>query len=244
MGGNAAGGEIKSPQYFKHYQCVTFNAKVGNYETDIVIDSGSGITIMNLELFNLIHKCARTPLEMNYNNVSARSVTGDILDIIGTTCVELDLGESIWFVECYVVCNFQFSFLLGTNFLIKASASINLGSLQARIGAQTVSVSVVKRPRQVQVCVVDSLEIPARSEALLKCAIRSLSGTVFVEPKYEITSKNSSLYPARCVANIVDGEIPIKIANPNSFPVSVFAGTCVGMAESLTRLINNRTMVS
>ena len=108
--------------------------------------------------------------------------------------------------------------------------------MQARIGAQTVSVSVVKRPRQVQVCVADSLEIPACSEALLKCAVHGLYGTVLVEPKYEITSKDSSLYPARCVANTVDGAIPIKIANPNSFPVTVFAGTCVAMAESLDKI--------
>ena len=36
-------------------QCVTMSGKVANYKTDIVVDSGSGITAMSLDLFNLIN---------------------------------------------------------------------------------------------------------------------------------------------------------------------------------------------
>ena len=42
----------------KLHKCVTFKGKVANYQTDIVIDSGSGITVMSLELCNLINKYA------------------------------------------------------------------------------------------------------------------------------------------------------------------------------------------
>ena len=63
--------------------------------------------------------------------------------------------------------------------------------------------------------------------------LSGIKGTVVVEPKYEITSENSLLYPARCVASVNNGEIPIKLANPNMFPVKIFSGTCVGMAEAM-----------
>ena len=124
---------------------------------------------------------------------------------------------------------------VGTDFRIKASASIDLGNLQATIGQETIPVTVLKRPSQVQVCVLESLEIPVRSEALLTGRVNGIQGTVLIEPKYEIASNNSSLYPARCIANLKNGEIPIKIANPNIFPVKIFSGTCVEMAETVQK---------
>ena len=60
-----------------------------------------------------------------------------------------------------------------------------------------------------------------------------MSGTVLVEPKYEISSNNSLLYPARSIAHVENNRLPIKIFNANDFPVKVFAGTCVGMAETV-----------
>ena len=242
MGCDAAETGKKNPQVLLNnvennamYQCVTISGKVANYETDIVVDSGSGITVMSLDLFNLINKYAKTSLEINCNDMLAKTATGESLEVVGTTCVEVDLGKSVWYVDCYVVRNFKFSFLLGTDFLIKASASIDLGKLQATIGQETIPATVLKRPSQVQVCVVESFEIPARSEALLTGRVNGLQGTVLIEPKYEIASDNSSLYPARCIANVKNGEIPIKIANPNIFPVKIFSGTCVGMAETMDK---------
>eukprot|EP00794_Sanderia_malayensis_P000881 gene881-biopygen146 len=77
------------------------------------------------------------------------------------------------------------------------------------------------------------LEIPAGSEVIVTVWLSGIRGNVVVEPKYEITSQDSLLYPACCVANAINGKIPIKIANPNLFPVKIFSGTCVGMAEAL-----------
>ena len=209
--------------------------KVANYETDIVIDSGSRITVMSLDSLSLINKYAKTSLEISCNDMVAKTATGESLEVVGTTCVEVDLGKSVWYVHCYTLLNFKFSFLLGTDFLIKANASIDLGNLQVAIGQETIPVTVLGRPSEVQVCVVESLEIPARSEALLTGCVNGSQGTVLIEPKYEIASDNSSLYPARCIANVKNGEIPIKIANPNIFPVKIFSGTCVGMAETVEK---------
>ena len=236
LGCDAADSNISNPQtlsdnvFIKLLQCVTLTGLVENFETEFVIDSGAGITIMSLDLIN---KYARKPLELSNNSVFAKTATGGSLNILGTTCVELDVGESKWFVDCYVARNFHYSFLLGTDFLIKTGVSIDLINLQATIGQHKVPISVVKRPSQVQVCVVESLEIPACSEALLTGRISGLQGTVLVEPKYEISSNNSLLHPARSVDYVKDNHIPVKVFNANDFPVKIFKGTCVGMAETL-----------
>ena len=52
-----------NPQIFntvyRHFQqCLTFTGRVANYETDMIIDPGSGIFIINFDLFTLIHKYA------------------------------------------------------------------------------------------------------------------------------------------------------------------------------------------
>ena len=137
----------------KLYQCVTFKGKVANYQTEIVIDSGSGITVMSLELCNLINKYAKQPLEISHKSVSARTAKGENVDVIGTTSAELVLNDGIWYVDCYVVRNFKFSFLLGSDFLIRTCKNLDLGSKQVKIGQQVIPVSVVKRPSQHRVCV-------------------------------------------------------------------------------------------
>ena len=237
LGVRCSSNDDKSPQSTfvnrnsNLYQCVTFTAKISNYQTDVVVDSGSGITIISLELFDLINKYSKQPLDMVYNHVSARTAPVEQLDMIGTTVVELDLGHSVWYVNCHVVRNFKFSFLLGTDFLIKAGASIDLGKLEVTLGQQVIPVSVLKRPNQVPICVVGTLEIPTRSKALLMGRTVGIKGNILAEPKYEITSQNASLYPACCIANVNNNEVPLKVVNPNLFSVKIFSGTCVGMAE-------------
>ena len=214
-------------------QCLTFTGRVAKYETEIIVDSGSGISIISFDLFSLINKYARSPLDISSNSILAKTPTGEYLDIVGTTTVELDLGESNWYVDCHVVKNFNYAFLLGTDFLIKTSSRIDLGSMKITIGQQTLDVSVVNQPSQVKVCVVDTIEIPPRSEAVLQGSVSGLNGEVLIEPKHEISSGNSSLYPARSIACINNGIVPVKIVNTNSCLVKIFAGTCVGMAEVL-----------
>ena len=75
-------------------QCLTFTGRVAKYETEIIFDSGSGISIISFDLFSLINKHARSPLDISSNSILAKTPTGEYLDIVGTTTVELDLGES------------------------------------------------------------------------------------------------------------------------------------------------------
>ena len=222
LGCDAADTNYKNPQAAEviHtvnkidvYQCVTFNAKVANYQTDIVVDSGSGISIMSSELCELINRHSKTPFEIQPCSIRARTATGENLNIIGKTIVELDLGDSIWYVDCYVIRNFKYSFLLGIDFLIKSCASLDLGNMYIKIGQQSLHVSALKQPTRALVCAIDTLEIPAHSEALLIGSVTGLKGTVLVEPKYEVVSHDSLLFPARCVANVDKGQIPIRIAN-------------------------------
>jgi len=185
---------------------------------------------MSSELCEIINRHSKTPLEIKPCSIKARTATGENLNV-GKTIVELDLGDSIWYVDCYVIRNFKYSFLLGTDFLIKSCASLDLGSMRIKIGQQYLHVSALKQPTRAPVCAIETLEIPAHSQALLIGSVAGLKGTVLVEPKYEVVSYDSLLFPARCVANVDRGKIPIRIANANLSPVKIHAGTCVGMTE-------------
>ena len=118
LGCDAAKSNYKNPQAVEvmHtinqidvYQCVTFNANVANYQTDIVTDSGSGVSIMSSELYEIINRHSKTPLEIQPCSIKARTATGENPNIIGKTIVELDLGDSIWYVDCCVIRNFKYS---------------------------------------------------------------------------------------------------------------------------------------
>ena len=56
----------------------------------------------------------------------AKTATGECLDIVGSTTVELDLKFSKWYVDCYIVRNFAYSFLLGADFLVESGSRIDL----------------------------------------------------------------------------------------------------------------------
>ena len=128
------------------YQCVTFNAKVANYQTDIVVDPGSGILIMSSKLCELINRHSKTLLEIQPCSIKAKTATRENLSIVGKKTVESDLGDTIWYVDCYVIRNFKYSFLLGTDFLIKSYASLNLGSTCLKLGQQSLHASALQQP--------------------------------------------------------------------------------------------------
>ena len=115
-----------------------------------------------------------------------------------------------------VVHNSHYSFLLGTEFLVKSGTRIDLATLQAIIGLDKIPVSVVNRPSQVKVCITESLQMPARSEALLTGYFSGLHGMVMDEPKYEISTNDSWLYPARSVA-YVENESQHRVRSSQSF---------------------------
>ena len=78
--------------------------------------------------------------------------------------------------NCHVVKSFTYAFSPGTDFLVKTSNRIDLGKMNVTIDQQTFDVSVVNQPSQVKVCVVDTIEIPPRSEAILQGSISGLKG--------------------------------------------------------------------
>ena len=151
---------------------------------------------------------AKSPLELYTYSILPKTATGEKFDIIGTTTLEVDFGHSNWYVDCYVRHNFNYSFMIGTDFLVKSGAKVYLSMLQATIGQDKIPISGVKRPSQVQVCITESLEIPACSQVLLTGHLSGLQGTALVEPRYEIASNDCLLCPARsvvCLMNMFKG---------------------------------------
>jgi len=58
-------------------QCLTFTGRVANYDTEILIDLGSGISIISFDLFTLINKYAQSPLDISSNSILAKTPTGE-----------------------------------------------------------------------------------------------------------------------------------------------------------------------
>jgi len=64
LGCDAANVNVENPHnvFSEPIYSVTFTGRVENYVTEIVVDSGSGISLISLDLFNLINKHAKVPL--------------------------------------------------------------------------------------------------------------------------------------------------------------------------------------
>ena len=92
---------------------------------------------------------------------------------------------------------------------------------------------LVNQSSQVKVCVIDTIESPPHSEAILQRSVSGLTGEVLIESKHDISCSNSLLYPARSIACISNGMVLVNIVNTKCCPVKIVAGTWVGTAEVL-----------
>ena len=157
-------GLLPNDQSLSHM--ATVKGKIENQLANFVIDSGSGISVISIDLMKQILQLSDKQL-IPCSEMSVRSVTGQFLKIYGALRINLELcGEQISH-PVYVAENFYFDLLMGTDLLSTFGVIIDFASKCIIIKHSKAPIRTDFPPNPVIVHVKETCYVPAQSEICL-----------------------------------------------------------------------------
>ena len=190
--------------------------KIFNQVVAAIIDTGSSVSIVNFEL-------VKDKVIKGYNGPLLKSASGCYLDVIGVISLKLNDTFSSSFI---VVKDFIGDCLIGMDILKNYNGIININKnlILGGISFKFVNDS------SINITLVDTFMVPARSEMLLKAKVDAVcEPVVLVEPK----NMNKVSF-ARCLTRVVNGCVTINCINTSTDSIKLYAGTSIGTAESFS----------
>ena len=169
-------------------------------------------------------------------------MSGHSVPLLAKYFVQIQIGHKIFNHYMYTVedqyC--KYSCILGSDLLLQISPfTLDYGTGSLHIGNQLVPLgqSSNKATSLVSdICLIDTIEVPARCETLVYCKaptfsnLQAHSNTVVIEPR-ELIYSRYNLCIACVLANVNDGEVPLSLLNPTNAPVRLYKNTRLGTAE-------------
>ena len=214
----------------------TVKGKIENQVVNFVIDSGSGISVIGIDLIKQIPQLSGKQL-ITCPEMSVRSVKGQFLKICGALRINLELcGEQISHLV-YVADNFYFDLLIGTDLLSTFGVIIDFASKCIIIKHSKAPIRTDLPPNPVIVRVNETCSVPARSEI---CLLLKTEGNVdglpgVVEPKLFNKNSQSFLHFARVLGMPEHGVVPVRLLNLSSDPQIIYKNSKVGRFEPVRK---------
>ena len=154
------------------------NGTFGGVKISLLLDSGSGSTIIDEELWKVV----RGNEELESVSFSIKSATQHALEVLGQKTISFSLfnernGSRIVTAKVVVVRGLPYKGIIGIDFLMKYSAKINIGKRKLTLyegRRRSVHNLVQKRAEYsgCQVIVTDYVEMEPGSQKEIKCKVR------------------------------------------------------------------------
>ena len=217
------------------------NAIFGKVEIPILLDTGSAVTVIDEEIWEVVKsktdKLEKVPFAI-------RSVTQHDIEILGQKDIIITLpirkrnGQRNFKVSVLVAKCLLHKAILGLNFLKQFDAYIDVSQNRLSLFNQgTKSVHELFQGkgvyRSVSVILTQDIVIPARTESRVQCNLTEDvedGNEVYFEPKFDIIP-SIPIYCAGAVDIVKKGSITAQLINPTLEAVTVKQGTIVGQVE-------------
>ena len=201
------------------------------------MDSGSFISLLSAEFLSSIPVSQRSPLEKL--TFMASSITGELVDNIGTVAPSLHIGNKSTQHKFFVARNITHSVVLGWDFIHSHKASITPTSFDMPgTTIPFVDRQQYQAPLKCKVALVGQAQIPPRCETHVQGRLSS--------PQFDIIPRDYDGYfepalqdhipviGARSLFKPQDGLILVRLINPSDETVDLPADTCLGQFFSMT----------
>ena len=164
--------------------------------------------------------------------VPVRSVSGEVFDTFGSILVDFSSHSSQFSFHFQVARGVQPAVILGWDFLCAHHANLDLNHGSLSLSSVTLPLMGIDLivPLVVSVVVDAEIVIPPWSETILPIALRKDSLESFPNDVDGVFSPNNELpvIAACTLSSVVDDEIPVRVANPTSSPVTLYPGMPLG----------------
>ena len=194
-----------------------------------LLDTGAAVTLLRKDTWDHVNLDNWQSL-WSYSAVQLVGVDGSPLTIHGSATVDLHLdGHSIT-TDAVVVSPLTAEAILGLDFLHEHQAHIDLPNHQVYLAQRGIFLPL-QAPLQpstvtsrIAVRAIEKLEIQPRCEVEIMASVDQLGvqGTWLLE---ESTRMHPPASVARTLVQVVSNQVPVRLLNTRSEPVTIYAGT-------------------
>ena len=200
---------------------------VGNVAIDMLLDTGSAVTLIHKRLLDRVDKGKR----MSEAKERVISANGQPLEILGTCQVRIRLGGINTYHNVLVANDITQDCLIGVDFLAKNNCLIDFEAGLVKAGNRDVSMGC-RREEGVtcgKVRLVETVTVPGGHEMVMSANVGAVSDEVtgIIEPCPGFVSKHSILV-ARVVAKPKDNQVLVRLLNPSPEPIVLHRDTTLG----------------
>ena len=211
--------------------------RVNNRHFHALVDSGASVSICDKSILNI-----NNILNTN-TNVNVRGVTGANLEIIGSSYIDITIGDEIIGSEVYVVDKLHGnSFIMGRDILEARQCIINYKKLTFQIGKSTIPLFKISDNRKnscnFKLLCCKTVHIKPYSDGIISCHLNtstkhpsrtsqrvhlSITGAVeSLNPSALSHSSSEKLIYEPSLVNVRDGKVNIKVVNVSEFPMTIY----------------------
>ena len=208
---------------------------IGGRNFFFLCDTGSAATIITPAVYKRIPSQYKTPLIAP--DFTLRNASADGVPVSGLCCLEMGLGPETF--PCrVVVADINCDGIIGQNFLEHYKCILDMASGSIQLPRGKLFMAKGRKPTVSRVHTSEDVMIPASSQLVLRCRLKShacMSCTVgVVEPTRKAVLRYGILV-GRCLVNSRP-QIPVLVLNPGKAPVFVPAGSFIALLKPVCYL--------
>ena len=212
------------------------NGKVQGMTVDLLIDSGSDLTLIDVETFNSIPESARPWLQETQVRLSTAS--GPAMSTRGEALFRLQIGDSEW-DQCFVVAQLGATkAILGSDFLWKHKTVLDMGLGILTIGNESHLLQAERTETCCRVRLKENLIIPPQHEVRLvgmldRPQVNSLPVKQgLLQPTASLVEE-TGLFMGNSLVDTSGPLVPVTLLNLDEEPKSLPRGFTVGLMEQV-----------
>ena len=215
--------------------------KFKDVEVPILLDTGSTVTIINEEIWNLVKEKNETLKEVSF---AVRSVTKQAVEILGETEIKFSLQLSRrrsmkeFVITALVARGVIYEAIMGLDFMLKYKAVLNTVAHNLSLhtnGTKTLH-NLIRRKvvfKSINVIVTEKMIIEPRMETRIACELEEEiedGVSIYLEPDENFLN-NIPIVLAGAVDIVNKNEVTTQFINPTWKLISIRPGTIIGHAE-------------
>lgn len=209
-------------------------AKVGKQKLNVIIDTGSSVTILASSIFNKMTQ-QEQPTLRSFND-KLLMADGSELPVLGVTDIPF-LFDNLTITHATVIADIESDGLIGLDFMKQNNCEISYGRKTFSINGHSLKFkeelggSVSCRIKAAQTVV-----IPPNSESVVQGRVLNArrAGDCAVTVPVSSILQTHGLFPGRVLINPRKGVVPICIANPSDEPIVLYKGVNIAIAQPVT----------
>ena len=214
---------------------------VGGVQVDCLLDTGCTHSMISTFIFqDLPFMETRSPDRVP----SMVSVTGGNITTRGSIVATVEFQDGIKLEGEFIVADVTDQCILGMDILAQQNCQLDLKSGVLQVGGQGEIPYRRGRnpflPRCAKVTVSETVTLPPRHEVLVQGKVAGYDPndpwrlSAAIEPHTNGTIYANGVVVGRTCSNVKAGEIPVRMLNPSSEPVTIYKGSKVGTLETVT----------